>query len=324
MWVDLADLAIAYEAARGGLGGDEVVAKMVEIVRLLRASIREGIAGTAYDDRILGAQGVGFREKLEAGHLLEAGLLNAMILQVTALMEVKSSMGVIVAAPTAGACGTLPGAVLAAADALGKTEEEAARAMLAAGLIGVFIAARSSFAAEVGGCQAETGSGASMAAAALVTLHGGPVGQAVAAASIALQNTFGMICDPVANRVEAPCLGKNIMGAANALSCANIALADFDPLIPFDEVIDTHYAVGNMIPHELRCTRPRRPLGHPHVQGDRGAAGGWVWLWVGARRGLQPGRPRHAVRHAAVGPHSQAHAEGPVGRGGLPRDAAMC
>jgi L-serine dehydratase len=186
--------------------------------------------------------------------LLEAGVLDRVILYVTALMEVKSAMGVIVAAPTAGACGALPGACLAAADALGKSQQEVARAMLAAGLIGVFIAHRATFAAEVGGCQAECGAGSGMAAAALVTLAGGTALQAVDAASMALQNVIGLVCDPVANRVEVPCLGRNVMAASNALACANMALAGYDAVIPLDEVIGAMDQVGRSIPRELRCT----------------------------------------------------------------------
>ena len=128
------------------------------------------------------------------------------------------------------------------------------RAMLAGGVIGVFIAAHATFAAEVGGCQAECGAGSGMAASALVTLAGGSTHQAVNAASMALQNILGMICDPVANRVEVPCLGKNVMAASNALACANMALADYDPVIPLDEVIQTMDQVGKMLPSALRCT----------------------------------------------------------------------
>jgi L-serine dehydratase len=129
-----------------------------------------------------------------------------------------------------------------------------AKAMLAAGMIGVFIAAHATFAAEVGGCQAECGAGSGMAAAALVTLAKGSVQQALNASSMALQNILGMICDPVANRVEVPCLGKNVMAASNALACANMALADYDAVIPLDEVIETMDRVGKSLPFELRCT----------------------------------------------------------------------
>jgi L-serine dehydratase len=249
------NLAVAYEAARGGLVEAEIVAKMVEIVRILRRSIAQGIAGTVYEDRVLGHQSGEFQRLMRRpGGLLDGGALNPMILYVTALMEVKSSMGVIVAAPTAGACAALPGAVIAMAESLGMDEVAMAKALLAGGLIGVFIATRWTFAAEVGGCQAEGGSAASMAAAALVSLAGGTLSQSVAAASMALQNMIGLICDPIANRVEAPCLGQNVMAAANALSCANMALAGFDPVIPLDEVIETAKRVSSQMPRELRCT----------------------------------------------------------------------
>lgn len=247
-------LAVEYECARGGFTEEEVLSGMTDIVRLLRRSIASGIAGTNYEDRVLGHQSGRFAERMRDCRLLDGGALNRIILYVTALMEVKSSMGVIVAAPTAGACAALPGAVIAMAEAMDLDEVEMAKAMLAAGLIGVFIATRWTFAAEVGGCQAEGGAAASMAAAALVTLGGGTRDQSVAAASMAFQSMLGLICDPIANRVEAPCLGKNVMAAANALSCANMALADFDPLIPLDEVIDAAKSVAERMPREHRCT----------------------------------------------------------------------
>jgi L-serine dehydratase len=227
---------------------------MEKIVRIMLDSIRQGIAGTEYADRILGAQSPSFQAKMDEGRLLDAGILNRMILYVTAMMEMKSAMGVIVAAPTAGACGGLPGACIGAASALGLPPREMTKALLAAGLIGVFIAAHATFAAEVGGCQAECGAGSGMAAAALVTLGKGDTRQALAAASMALQNILGMICDPVANRVEVPCLGRNVLAASNALAAANMALADLDPVVPLDEVIATMDEVGQSIPHELRCT----------------------------------------------------------------------
>jgi len=250
----LAELAIQYESARGKLRRDAVVEKMNKIVRTMRNSIKFGLAGTRYKDRILGCQSTFYRKKHQSGQLLDLGALNRIIPYVTALMEVKSAMGVIVAAPTAGSCGGLPGAVLGAADAMGCHEEEIAKSLLAAGVIGVFISTFSTFAAEVAGCQAECGAGSGMAAAAIVTLMGGNTEIAVAAASMALQNSLGMICDPVANRVEVPCLGKNVMAASNAVSCANMALAGYDPVIPLDEVIHTMDAVGKRIPCELRCT----------------------------------------------------------------------
>jgi L-serine dehydratase len=247
-------LAVEYEMARGSLSSDEVIAKMVEIIQIVRRSIAEGIAGTEYEDRILGHQSGRFDEMMRGGLLLDGGALNRMVLYVTALMEVKSSMGVIIAAPTAGACAALPGTVVAMGETLGLDEEAMAKALLAAGLIGVFITTQWTFAAEVGGCQAECGAASGMAAAALVTLAGGSLAHAVGAASMAFQNLLGLVCDPVGNRVEVPCLGKNTIAASNALSCANMALAGFDPVIPLEEVIDSAKRIGHQMPRELRCT----------------------------------------------------------------------
>jgi L-serine dehydratase len=252
--LDLWELALHYESARGNLSHEQVLHKMQDLVRIIQSSIQQGIEGTEYADRILGAQSGAFKTEMEGGRLLDGGILNQMILSITALMEVKSAMGVIVAAPTAGACGGLPGACIGAASAMGLSPEEMVRAMLAAGLIGVFIAARATFAAEVAGCQAECGAGSAMAAAALVTLAHGTMEQAVGAASMALQNVLGLICDPVANRVEVPCLGRNVMAASNALACANMALAGFDAVVPLDEVIETMLRVGKSLPSALRCT----------------------------------------------------------------------
>jgi L-serine dehydratase len=246
--------AVDYEMARGALSADAVHGMMVDIVRILRKSIAEGVAGTEYHDRMLGHQSGMFAEKMQSGALLNAGVLNRTVLYTTALMEVKSSMGVIVAAPTAGACAALPASCIAVAEEMGLSEDDMARAMLAAGLMGVFIAGPWTFAAEVGGCQAEGGSAAAMSAAALVTLAGGTLTQATGAASMALQSMLGLICDPVAARVEIPCLGKNVIAASNAVSCANMALAGFNAMIPFDEVVDAAKRVAERMPREHRCT----------------------------------------------------------------------
>lgn len=248
------ELATHYEAARGNISHEEVFEKMRAIVRIMDNAIKSGLQGTSYDDRILGSQSTQLRTKLEQRRLVGGDANNTVIMYVSAMMEVKSSMGVIVAAPTAGSCGALPGAVFGTAHSLGASEDEIVKAMLSAGLIGVFIAAGATFAAEVGGCMAETGSGAGMAAAAIVGLAGGTLSQSIGAASLALQNSLGLICDPIGNRVEAPCLGRNVMAATNAVACANMALSDYAHLIPLDEVIAAMKEVGDRIHHTLRCT----------------------------------------------------------------------
>lgn len=251
---DLWELAVDYEMARGNISAGEVMEKMRRIIHIMGSAIDAGLKGTTYHDRILGSQSPQYREKMETGKLVGGDTNNRIILYTSAMMEVKSSMGVIVAAPTAGSCGALPGALFGVAHSLDLSEDVLVKAMLSAGLIGVFIAAHATFAAEVGGCMAETGSGGGMAAAAIVEMKGGSLQQSIAAASLALQNSLGIICDPIGNRVEAPCLGRNVMAATNAVSCANMALSDYEHLVPLDEVIETMKVVGDQIHHTLRCT----------------------------------------------------------------------
>lgn len=251
---ELWELALLYESARSGLGGETLFGRMKSIVATMRSSIEEGLRGTSYADRILGPQAWMIKAAEKEGKLVPAGLVNTVTACTMAMMEVKSAMGVIVAAPTAGSCGILPGTILGTAKEMGLDDDLATKAMLAAGLIGVFICEHATFAAEVCGCQAECGAGSAMAAAGVVQLAGGTAEQGVNAASMALQNVLGMICDPVAGRVEIPCLGKNVMAAANAIASANMALAGVDPVIPLDETIEAMYQVGLMLPPELRCT----------------------------------------------------------------------
>jgi L-serine dehydratase len=248
------ELAVEYESMRGAISKTEVFEKMRAIVEIMQRSIDLGLLGTTYADRILGPQSLGFQQQMKERTLVEGDILNQVILYTSAMMEVKSSMGVVVAAPTAGSCGALPGAVIGTSTALGLSQDEMVKAMLAAGIIGVFIAAHATFAAEVGGCMAECGSGSGMAAAGLVELKHGTLEQSLAAASLALQSSLGMICDMIADRVEAPCLNRNVMAATTAIACANMALSAYDPLIPLDEVIETMKKVGDAIPNTLRCT----------------------------------------------------------------------
>ena len=219
----LSDHALAYETARGGIEADEVLARMGDIVRIVRRGIAEGLAGTDYPDRVLPRQSHRFAARLEAGELLAGGVLNQAILNVSALMEVKSSMGVFVAAPTAGSCGTFPGTTVAAADAAEADEERVQRAFLAGGLIGVFVATRLELRRGgrrlPGGDRRRRGDGSGGARRARRRerrdrpLRGEPRPPERPRARLR----------SVANRVEAPCLGRNIAGASNAIASANIA-----------------------------------------------------------------------------------------------------
>jgi L-serine dehydratase len=250
----LGELGVIYEQCRSGLEKEEVIRKMKELVSIIENSISKGLAGTVFKDRVLQQQSHLIGKSVKDGRLLSDDLTNRIISNVSALMESKSSLGVIVAAPTAGACGALGGTLKAIADYRQLDDENKILAYFAAGMIGVFIAEGPGFSAEEFGCQVECGAASSMTAAALAEIAGGSVKNAVDAASMALQNMIGLICDPIADRVEAPCLGKNISAAMNALSSSTMALSGFDALIPLDQVIQTVYNVGKTLPFESRCT----------------------------------------------------------------------
>jgi L-serine dehydratase len=250
----LGELGVIYEQCRSGLEKEDVIMRMKELVSIIENSISKGLAGTVFKDRVLPQQSHLIGKSVKDGRLLSDDLTNRIISNVSALMESKSSLGVIVAAPTAGACGALGGTLKAIADYRQLDDENKILAYFAAGMIGVFIAEGPGFSAEEFGCQVECGAASSMTAAALAEIAGGNVKNAVDAASMALQNMIGLICDPIADRVEAPCLGKNISAAMNALSSSTMALSGFDALIPLDQVIQTVYNVGKTLPFESRCT----------------------------------------------------------------------
>ena len=249
----LSDMAIMYESARTGLDSSSIIKKMEEIVLIVKNSIDEGLKGTHFKDRILGTQST-LIEAAEKKGLIKKTINSTIIAFTSAIMEVKSSMGLIVATPTAGSCGVVGGALFGSLQEQEFDLKQMARAFLAAGITGVFIASKYTFSAEEGGCQVETGSGAAMAAAGLVELNGGTAKQAIDAASMALQNELGLVCDPVAVRVEVPCLGKNIMAATNALNSSIMSRAGYHPVIPYNEVIDAMKAVGEALPSTLCCT----------------------------------------------------------------------
>lgn len=252
--LELWEAAVSYESKRGNISKQEVFDRMKEIVNIMINSVEEGLKGTEYENRILGPQSWMIEEAKKQSKLIPGDVLNRIIASITAIMEVKSSMGAFVAAPTAGSCGGLPGTIIGTAMQLGKNIDEITKAMLASGMIGIFIAEHATFAGEVGGCQAECGSGSGMAAAGLVQLIGGSLVQSVDAASMALQSVLGLACDPVGSRVEVPCLGKNVLAGTNALASANMVLAGYDKVVPLDETIKAMDQVGKMIPVELRCT----------------------------------------------------------------------
>jgi len=251
---DLASLGLLYEKHQSGLKSVDVENKMKHIVGIIEDSIKTGLKGTTYVDRLLPQQSHLIAKAEKKNKILENSIVNSIISNVSAIMESKSAMEVVVANPTAGSCGVVGGVFRAVADDIGATHDELIQAYFAAGIIGVYFAKGPGFSAEEHGCQVECGASAGMAAAGIVQLFGGTARQAIDAASMAIQNMIGLICDPIADRVEAPCLGKNVSAAVNALSSATMACSGYNALIPLNEVIETVSSVSLQMPTCVKCT----------------------------------------------------------------------
>jgi len=252
--LDLGALGLLYEKHQSGLATHEVIDKMKGVVRIIENSIKTGLAGTYYEDRILPRQSHLIDNAQKKKKILENSIVNKIIANVSAIMESKSAMEVVVANPTAGSCGVVGGVLRAVADDIDASHDELIQAYFATGMIGVYFAMGPGFSAEEHGCQVECGASAGMAAAGIVQLFGGTAKQAIDAASMAIQNMIGLVCDPIADRVEAPCLGKNVSAAVNALSSATMACAGYNALIPLNEVIETVSSVSKQMPTCVKCT----------------------------------------------------------------------
>ncbi len=182
------------------------------------------------------------------------GLLGKAGAYALSIAEYNACMGKIVAAPTAGSCGILPGALLAAQEQDGFTDEQLVMALFTAAGVGRIIAMQATISGAEGGCQAECGAAAAMAASALVELYGGTPEMAAHACAFALMNMLGLVCDPVHGLVEVPCVYRNVGGVSQALSAAQMALSGIASPIPCDEVIHAMKEVGDALPSSLRET----------------------------------------------------------------------
>ena len=194
------------------------------------------------------------RLQYESGRSISGEFIGEIIAAALRMGECNACMHRIVAAPTAGSCGVIPSVLLPYAGRFHTPDEELIKALYVTAGFGAVIASRASISGAEAGCQAEVGSAAAMAGAALVYLHGGSPRQMANAVAIALKNMMGLVCDPVAGLVEVPCVKRNVAGAMNALSAAELALAGIESRIPPDEVIDAMAAVGEAMPASLRET----------------------------------------------------------------------
>lgn len=196
----------------------------------------------------------GKQNKYAGNSKLLGGAINTIMAMALSCSEVNAGMGCICAAPTAGACGILPAVLIGVSNILGNTEEETLSALVTASGVGAIIAANATLSGAEGGCQAECGSAAAMAAAAAVFLAGGTNEQCANAVAFALINCMGLVCDPVAGLVQLPCAFRNASQAVGALVAAELALSGQTSVIPPDEVIAAMYRVGKRLPFELKET----------------------------------------------------------------------
>ncbi len=220
---------------------------------VMRASVQKGL--NEAHRSVSGLSG-GDAQKLDAyaASSLMGPLMARAVAASMAVVEVNASMGRIVAAPTAGASGVLPGTLLIAAEYRGWGDDKLIDGLFTAAAIGAIIATNATISGAEGGCQAETGSAAAMAAAAIAELSGAKPAACLDAAAIALKNVLGLVCDPVAGLVECPCIKRNAIGATNALLCADLVLSGAESIIPFDEAVWAARTVGKQMPIDLRET----------------------------------------------------------------------
>ena len=203
---------------------------------------------------LVGGDGMRMRQYALRGRAMTGGYVSEVIAEALGMAESNACMCRIVAAPTAGSCGVLPAVMLPLCRHEDLSQHQILEALYVASGIGAVIAHKASIAGASGGCQAEIGTASAMAAGALVALRGGSGAQIGHAVAMALKNLMGLVCDPVAGLVEVPCVKRNVIGAVNAVSAADMALAGIESRIPVDEVIDAMGEVGRRMPVEFRET----------------------------------------------------------------------
>ena len=251
----ISEIMLRREMTEGEMPEEEARSRMARALAIMKESAHTPIQTPV---RSMGGLIGGEAEKLASHQAASRGIcgdvLEKAITYAVAVLETNASMGLIVAAPTAGSAGVVPGMLLALQECHSFSDNDLIKALFNAGAIGYLAMRNATVAGAVGGCQAEVGIASAMAASAAVELFGGSPKQCLDAATIVLMNMLGLVCDPVGGLVEYPCQNRNAAGVANALIAAEMALAGLSQLIPFDEMLETMYTVGKRLPAELRET----------------------------------------------------------------------
>ncbi|WLR52302.1 L-serine ammonia-lyase, iron-sulfur-dependent, subunit alpha [Bacillus tianshenii] len=233
---------------------EEVMQQMERNLTVMEQAVERGIEGVKSHSGLTGGAARKLQEYMATGKMLSGHTVLDAVSKAMATNEVNAAMGTICATPTAGSAGVVPGTLFAVKETLNPTREQMIRFLFTSGAFGFVIANNASISGAAGGCQAEVGSAAGMASAAIVEMAGGTPSQSAEAMAITLKNMLGLVCDPVAGLVEVPCVKRNAMGASNAMVAADMALAGITSTIPCDEVIDAMFKIGQRMPETLKET----------------------------------------------------------------------
>lgn len=253
--LSISAVMLQRELTEGEQDPEETDRKMDRVLEIMKSAASTPIHTPVKSmGGLIGGEAKKISDHKDAGKGLCGNLLERAVIYAMATLETNASMGLIVASPTAGSAGIVPGLLLALQEVYNYSDKYIQKALFNAGAIGYLAMRNATVAGAVGGCQAETGVAAAMAASATTELLGGTPLQCTHAASTVLMNMLGLVCDPVGGLVEYPCQNRNAAGVANALVAAEMALAGITQLIPLDEMITIMYTVGKKLPAELRET----------------------------------------------------------------------
>ncbi|WKY48796.1 L-serine ammonia-lyase, iron-sulfur-dependent, subunit alpha [Eubacteriaceae bacterium ES3] len=251
----ISEIVLKDQAEQMEISEAELLKKMYCNLEVMKEAVKTGLTSTNQSvSGLSGGDANKMKKAIQSGRSISGDLLGEVIAKALAVSEVNACMGRIVASPTAGSCGIIPGLLLTLKEAGDLSDEKLVMSLLTSAGFGMVIAKNAGISGAEGGCQAECGSASAMAAAAAVELYGGTPHMCGNAVAFALKSVLGLVCDPVAGLVEVPCVKRNASGAANALVAAEMALAGIESKIPVDEVIGAMKAVGDVLPPSLKET----------------------------------------------------------------------
>lgn len=251
---EIADVFLETDAEESGFPPDQIIAALGKRREVMWECIRRGLHGGTSMGKLVGNEAKQLIGAFEAGETFLDPLTVKAAAYALSVMGENSRMGVIVAAPTAGAGGIVPGMLLALEEERKVDPEKTVRGLVVAGGVGSLISIRANISGAAGGCQNEVGVAASMGAAGACSMMGGTTRQCIHAAALALKNTLGLVCDPVGGLVEVPCVKRNGIFSVHGLTAAQLARAGVESVIPMDEIVEAMVRIGRALPRGLRET----------------------------------------------------------------------